>query len=332
MIWYSIIILTVSFIGFWVAQKIAELKSKEETITCPVGFDCDSVLRSSYGKFFGIDNDRIGRYYYLAIASIYVLHIFIDVPQEFIFATLLASGLALLFSLYLIGVQLFALKKWCTWCLGSALINILLFVIIFIGFSNQFVEFLFNYRDLLSWVFGLALLIGTIVTTLHAFTFVRFLKDFEISKKEYRRLGMFSHTAWICLAFVFLTGLGLVLTDTYREITGNSEFLVMGVTLGVLVVYEFIQNIIIAPRLIDIHFGDRPKLDDEEHNYQRKIAFSFVSIGVLSWYMMMLFVNISWHEFDPLNLVAMYTIVLIAGVVVSLLVERVIYKKSIQGK
>lgn len=330
MIWYSIIILTLAFIGFWIAQKIKELKSQEGTITCPVGFDCDEVLRSSYGTFFGIQNDRIGRYYYLSMASFYLLHLFIDLPENLVFATLLLSGIALLFSLYLVFIQLFVIKQWCSWCLGSALVNLLLFSVVFIGFSSNFIEFLFGYRDLLSWIFSASVLVGTVVTTLHAFTFVRFLKDFTISRREYRRLGMFSHTAWIALALAFLTGLGLVLSDTYREITGNSEFLVMGVSLGVLVVYEFIQNVIVAPRLIDIHFGDHPELDDVEHNYQRKLAFSFVSIGILSWYMLMMFSNLSWHEFQPLSLVAVYTGTLVFGVVMSLLVERVIYKKSLR--
>ena len=173
-------------------------------------------------------------------------------------------------------------------------------MVAFWGFSSEFVSFLFDYRHLLSWLFVAATLIGTLVTTLHAFTFVKFLKDFKISKKEYRRLGMYSHTAWVAVGVAFMTGLGLILSDTYREITGNSEFLVMGVILGILVVYELVQNTVVAPRLIDVHFGDHPELDDHEHSYQRKLAFASVSVGVLSWYLLMIFSNLSWHEYSPM--------------------------------
>jgi uncharacterized membrane protein len=37
--------------------------------------------------------------------------------------------MAFLFSLYLIGVQIFILKKGCSWCIVSALISALIFIL-----------------------------------------------------------------------------------------------------------------------------------------------------------------------------------------------------------
>ena len=227
---------------------------------------------------------------------------------------------------------MFVIKKWCSWCLMSALINVLLFSIAFIGYSTGTIGFLFDHQDLLKWIFVAATLVGTLVTTLHSFIFVKFLKDFHISKLEFKRLGMYSHTAWVAIGFTFLSGVGIALTDTYREVTGNSEFLVMAIIIGVLVVYELVQNTHIAPRLINLHFGEHPKMDDHEHSYQRKLSFSLVAVGLISWYLLMLFTHLSWFRYDPLFLVGLYSAVVIAAVLLSLSVEHTIYRKSLLSK
>lgn len=329
---FSIITIVLGLLGFLISEKIILMKKKPEPITCPVGYSCDEVIRGKYSTFFGIPTVNIGRLFYLLITSYFLITLFLPMPLELQFAVMLISGFALLTSIYLTLVQLLVIKKWCSWCLFSALINLLLFGVIFSSFSETFVSFLFDYRDLLEWLFAAGTLVGALVTTLHASRFIIFLKDFEISRKEYHRLTMYSQTAWFAIALTFLSGLGLVLTDTFREITGNSEFLIMGIIVGVLVVYEFVQNMIVGPRLIDIHFGDHPKLDDAEHNYQRKLAISFAMLGVVSWYMLLLFANLSWHEYDPIFLVWIYTGVVIIAVILALLFERIIYRKSLKEK
>lgn len=326
---YTIITLVLGISGFLIAEKIILMKKKPEPITCPIGYDCDEVIRGKYSTFFGIPTVEIGRIFYLLVSAFFLVHMVLPMPQVVTFIILLITGFALLTSCYLTFVQLLLIKKWCSWCLFSSLINLLLFVVIFIGYSQSFVEFLFGYRHLLEWLFVASTLVGTLATTLHASRFIIFLKDFKITKREYQRLIMYSQTAWVSIALTFLSAAGLILTDVYRDIIGNSEFMVMGIVVGILIVYEFIQNMVVAPQLIDIHFGDKPKLDDVEHNYQRKIAFSFVMVGVVSWYMLLLFSNFSWHEYEPLFLLWIYTGVIIASVALALVFERVIYKKSL---
>jgi uncharacterized membrane protein len=328
---YTIITILLGMIGFWIAEKIILMKKKPEPITCPIGYSCDEVIRGKYSHFFGIPTVNVGRLFYLGISAFFLAGLVIELPRTLTFTVLLIAGLALLCSVYLVLVQLVVIKKWCSWCLFSALINLLIFISVFVGFSSLFVDFLFDYRHLLSWVFTGATLVGTLVTTLHGIIFIKFLKDFEISKKEYGRLQMYSQTAWVAIAFTFLSGLGLVLSDTYREITGNSEFLVMGIIIGILVVYELVHNMIVAPRLIDIHFGDHPELDDEEHGFQRKMAFSSVAVGVVSWYLLMIFSNLSWHEYEPMFLVWLYAGIVLLAVALSLTFERVIYSKSVKN-
>ena len=74
--------------------------------------------------------EYLGMAYYAAIVVVYAF--FYATPTLLIhpvlsFAILAASVGAVLFSLYLTGVQLFALKHWCSWCLASAAMCLIIF-------------------------------------------------------------------------------------------------------------------------------------------------------------------------------------------------------------
>lgn len=327
-IWFSIIIAILSLVGFWIAEKIITMKKGDHPITCPIGFNCDEVIRGPHSKFLGIPVVNVGMWYFVFISAFFILNSIIPFSQNFIFITLLITGFALGFSAYLVGVQLFVIKKWCSWCLFTALIVFGIFTTAFIGYSEGLTDFLLDYRSILMVIFVAASIVGTFIATLYAYTFIKFLKDFKITSKESRRLTMYSQTTWVALGFVFLSGLGLVLSDVYREVTGASAFLVIGIVIGFLVFYELIQNTSISPKLVKIHFGDHPKLDDHEHDFQRKLALSFAIVGVVSWYLLLLFTNISWHEYMPITLVFWYLGAIILSVVVGLLFERIIYRQS----
>ncbi len=331
-IWFSIAVAVLGLIGFWIAEKIIKMKQKSSPITCPIGYECDDVIRGPHANFFGVPVVNMGMWYFILVSAFFILDAFLPFTREITFVALLVTGLALVFASYLVVVQLFVVKKWCSWCLFTALAVFGIFAVTFSGYSEGFAGFLFDHRNLLLVTFGLASLVGTLVTTLHAYTFARFLKDFKITQKESRRLVMYSQTAWVALGFSFLAGVGLVLSDVYREITGASAFLVIGIILGVLAVYELIQNTLIAPRLVKIHFGDHPKFDDHEHSFQRKLSIAFAVVGILSWYMLMLFTNISWHEYMPITLVLWYFGILIVGVLVGVVFESIMYRRSLLVK
>ncbi len=331
-IWFSIATAILGFAGFWIAESIIKMKRQSSPITCPVGYECDDVIRGPHANFFGYPIVNWGFWYFLLVVAFFLLDMFLPFTQGITFWALLVTGLAVTFTAYLVAVQLFVIRKWCSWCLFSALIVLGIFVMTFLGYSTGFAGFLFDHHSLLLVIFGLATLLGTLVTTLHAITFLRFLKDFKITSRESRRLTMYSQTAWVSLGFLFLSGLGLVLSDVYREFTGSSAFLVSGIIIGILAVYELLQNTYVAPRLVKIHFGDHPEFDDHEHSFQRKLAFAFVSMGVLSWYLLMLFTNISWHEYHPMTLVGIYAGVIIIGVLLSLGLERMMYRISQRKK
>ena len=120
--------------GFWVAKHIRDHKTKNTPLVCMVGFDCHTVVHSDYSRFFGMPVEIFGMIYYALISLSYLLFILVpNIPNNMqidlggILA--LISLTAFLFSVYLILVQIFILKKGCSWCIVSALISALIFVL-----------------------------------------------------------------------------------------------------------------------------------------------------------------------------------------------------------
>lgn len=325
---YTIGIIIFALAGALLAGYIAKTKNHGKHLVCPLGKSCDSVVNGKFSKFFGIRNELLGLGYYIGVGIFYVLTLLISIPQSFVFYVLLITGFAFIFNLHLIVTQLIVLKKWCTTCLASSAASFMIAVMSFLGFQSSFGSYLFEINDVLKWVFMFMVVVGVVTSTLHAKTFIKFLKDFEISKKESKRLLMFSHTGWVAITLAFLSGLGLVLTDVYGNITGSSKFMIILVLLGILIIYEIVVNMFIAPKLVDVHFGDHPELDDHKHSLLRKTAFAFVAVGVTSWYMLLLLNAISFYGYSTGALLAIYLIILVIGVGVSLYAENLYYKKS----
>ena len=110
-----------AFFGFWVAKHIYNHKKRDaKPLLCPAKFDCHGVVHSDYSKFLGLPLEIIGMLYYALVFFSYASGLFIY-PIKFVI-----TGAAL-FSVYLVFVQIFILKKTCLWCYLDALISILIF-------------------------------------------------------------------------------------------------------------------------------------------------------------------------------------------------------------
>jgi len=99
------------------------------TLACGSG-SCEQVQFSPYAKVFGIEVSLIGLagYLLLLVLSMGALNAPSDQRPTPVRALLLLSGLGVLFSLYLTGIELFVLHAICRWCVGSAVIITLIFV------------------------------------------------------------------------------------------------------------------------------------------------------------------------------------------------------------
>lgn len=326
---YTIGIIIFAIVGALLSGYIAKTKNKGTHLVCPLGQSCDTIINGRFSKFFGIRNEIIGLAYYLGITIFYGLSLFFNISSHIVFYVLLLTGFAFVFNLHLIVVQLIVLKKWCTTCLASSAASFMILVMSFLGFQASFGSYLFEIKDILKWIFMFMIIIGVIISSLHAKTFIKFLRDFEISKKESARLAMFSHIGWLAITLAVLAEIGLVLIDIYGNITGDPKFMPILMLLGILIVYEIVINMFIAPKLIDIHFGDHPELDDHEHSLLRKKAFAFVATGLVSWYMLLLFNTLSFYRYSTGALLLMYIIVLVVAVGISLYADNLYYKRSV---
>ena len=101
------------------------------SIGCPVSpwINCLAVTSSKYSEVFGVPLALLGGFYYLFLA----LFLLRSRKKMFIHFFLLTSSFGVLFSLYLIYIQAFAIGLFCLYCLLSALISFLIF-----GFSFTF--------------------------------------------------------------------------------------------------------------------------------------------------------------------------------------------------
>jgi uncharacterized membrane protein len=128
LILFSLVGLAISF-HIW--RKAIHQKKK---LVCMIGDGgCDEVVKSEYGKMFGIDNTILGMMYYsfIFVASIILLlYPALNNINYLLLGKLIISGGAALFGTYLALVQTLVLKKWCEYCLASSAVSIAIFLAI----------------------------------------------------------------------------------------------------------------------------------------------------------------------------------------------------------
>ncbi|QQG38984.1 MAG: vitamin K epoxide reductase family protein [Candidatus Woesearchaeota archaeon] len=129
-----IYLLILSVIGFLVSHYIYYKKNRKEKLVCIIGKDCNKVINSKYSNLFKIaPNEVLGMLYYALVLVVSVLYFF-NIPFlyliQFAYISTIVSGLAALASLILISIQIFILKEYCEYCLVSAGVSILIFLVI----------------------------------------------------------------------------------------------------------------------------------------------------------------------------------------------------------
>lgn len=104
---------------------------KKKSIVCPIDSNCNEVVRSKWSRVFYVRNDLLGLLFYSLMLLVITFTIINPIYDNTIhFLILIAASLALLFSIFLTGIQLFVFRKRCFYCLASALINLLIFLIV----------------------------------------------------------------------------------------------------------------------------------------------------------------------------------------------------------
>jgi uncharacterized membrane protein len=101
------------------------------TLTCGTG-GCETVQLSPYSRFMGLEVAAIGAvgYTLLLVLSLASLNARPAVAARLITALIVLSGMALLFTLYLKYLELFVIHAICRWCVASAVLILVFFVLV----------------------------------------------------------------------------------------------------------------------------------------------------------------------------------------------------------
>ena len=124
-------LIILSIIGFAVSFYIHHSKKHDKPMYCPIGGNCDEVVKSKYGKTFGIENTIPGMLYYIMIFTCGIVlllnrNIFKHaLVYHFVVGASIAS---VAFAAYLVAVQAFVLRKWCDYCIASTIASVLILI------------------------------------------------------------------------------------------------------------------------------------------------------------------------------------------------------------
>ena len=107
------------------------------TIACTVG-SCETVQTSKWATFLGLPVGAWGVGYYLVVLALALLGLsgrFVDSSR--LSETLVAlTGFGLLFSLWLTYLELFVIHAICQWCVISAILAAILFVLSYLDLRD----------------------------------------------------------------------------------------------------------------------------------------------------------------------------------------------------
>lgn len=206
-------IVVAAFIGLLVSIHIYREKKRDTPMVCPLNFHCDTVVYSKYSKFFGIPVEVLGICYYLLVFFSYLFFLFWPsiVGQAFTLFILFATVSAFLFSIYLTFVQIFKIRELCSWCLTSASICTVIFILVaessrtmatFVGLAT-----VYRYQILLvNWV---GMTIGFGGWLIYGLLMLWFLRDLHLSQEEEGALHILRQIILFAFTLIIVTGVTL---------------------------------------------------------------------------------------------------------------------------
>jgi uncharacterized membrane protein len=103
-----------AFGGLAVAGYLTWVHFDDAALVCVAGGGCETVQQSEYAEIAGIPVALLGLGSYTAVLGLVIW----DTPNARLGAAMLAL-VGLVFSLYLLALQLFVIDAVCVWCLAN---------------------------------------------------------------------------------------------------------------------------------------------------------------------------------------------------------------------
>lgn len=328
MFFYAIII-AAAISGFSISFYIRRKKQSGGALVCPLKSNCETVIHSDYSRFLGIPLEFLGMAYYALITLSYAIFLsrpYFATPLA-IFAILTLSTIAFLFSLYLTFLQAFTLRQWCTWCLTSATLSTLIFISAMAGTEFNFVTLLSENRGLISAIHLMAIAIGVGGATFTDIFFLKFLKDLRISENEAEVLHTFSQVIWLALAVILISGFALWLPQA-EVLNESAKFLAKIAVMAVIIINGSFLNLLVAPRLVKISFGQEHNHETGELRYSRKLGFALGAISIISWYAAFVLGIVRATTLTLESILLIYVLILVAATAASQWLEQSLEKRT----
>lgn len=310
-----------------------EKKEEIERHVCPVGEDCARVITSSYSRFMGISVEVLGALYYVLILAGYsILALAVHVPSWAIYLLLVASGMAVLFSVYLIYLQGVTLRMWCVWCVSSAILSGLIFVgaITRLGVDALTILDQFSQVSQLCYLLAVALGFGAAATN-DIFT-LKFFHGLEIDEFQAGILKKLLEMTWASLGIILLMG-GFWIVPGFGAKLGLPVVQLSIIILAVLIVNGAILYFYVAERMVRIRYVADVGPGREEERQEvlaRTLAFALSPVSAVSWGALLV---LTFREFRyglP-ELLAGYVAVVLLGVAAGIAAEKVL-KLETEGR
>jgi uncharacterized membrane protein len=321
------------FLGLWgfiITAIIRHKKKIGQPMVCPLGSDCNSVIYSSYSKFFGIDIVNLGIGYYGIITTLYTYIALFpqSIPDAvYVIGFLMTVG-AVIFSIYLLIIQSLVIKEFCFWCLLSGLASFGLLISSAIALGPKLSIFLMEYKTVVAVLHALsaALGVGTVLVT--DVFFMKFLKDFRITQSESEILDTLSQIVWFALGMLILTGIALFIPPS-AELLIKTKFLAKVIIVGVVLINGILLNLLIAPQLVKISFGEIPlDTSDQLHNL-RRLAFAFGAVSIISWLSTFILGSVRTVPLSTGAILGIYIGIVLCAVIGSQLFDWKLQKRNI---
>lgn len=115
--------------GLIISGYLLVLYTTGAPIPCGEGHACETVRTSAYASFFGIPTPAYGVLFYAILAVL--AEMWKPNATRMYRAALwvtVSSGLAV--SIFLTYLEAFVIHAWCRWCVASALLTVIAFVVV----------------------------------------------------------------------------------------------------------------------------------------------------------------------------------------------------------
>lgn len=130
----SKLLLVVAVLGLLVSGYLLVSYQSSGLMVCLAGHGCDAVRASDFSSILGVPTPVFGVAYYLGLGILAALWSLKD-AQRLRWPLMILTGAGLAVSVWLTCLEAFVIKAWCIWCVTSAILSVIAFLLVWFKLS-----------------------------------------------------------------------------------------------------------------------------------------------------------------------------------------------------